>query len=1415
MKKLIVTAVVCVLASRMPAFAQSGNASVSGFVQDPTQAFIPGVMITATNTQTGVVTTAVTNESGTYTIVSLLPGSYKLTAELPGFKTQVINDVQLGQSASARYNFTLQVGAVADSVEVTAQATALITESASTVGQVLTQKSVQDLPLVSTNVLDLMQTMAGVRGATLGESTTFAGVSTGMVNTVRDGLSVQDGRYANGVGATTQIHPDMVGEFRVILTPVDAELGRGNGQVQILTRSGTNQFHGSGVWSIRNSALDANTWSNNKQVVNGVWSPAQPTWVNRNELTGSLGGPIIKNKTFFFVLWDKQFERQRQTVRPVVLTDCARNGIFRYWESWGNGNTLTPTSTTGTPTTASVDSFGNPVRPATNPTGASYTGQLRYFSVFGPLAQNPTRPDCSDAVVQGSAWNQFRTGMDPSGVSQKYLALMPHANTFDGGDGLNTAVHQWVRNGHNAGNFGLATGTSTDTDRKQINTKIDHNFSSRHKLAFAYSYEWIDGEYLQNVNTAWPGSFASEVIRRPKVLTANFTSTLTSTLLNEARFGFRETRHVIWAPWEVTDPEKRKVPASFLMTGGQGIPFVYRPADVQGNTAQTAMSTNNFSCLSNCAQQGNNTPLYNYGDTVSWTKGKHAFKGGGDIRFTYTRGSETGTPTIPRALGGAQASLPNQAFANATNFPGLVNNNQTMANSLLYFLSGSVASASQVYFIQSPDHQNKWMSYLDRKRKINEPHQNEFSLFFKDDWKVRPSLTLNLGLRYEFYGIPYEGQGLTTAPSGGAGLAMFGVSGRSFDRWLRPDNPVDLNLVTQLEFVGPKTKQPDKGIYPNDRNNFGPAVGFAWALPWFGKDKTNVRGGYQITYVGAGHAGQLSNAIFAAPGFINSAQTAGPLDGSYFNVLNLPGEIPITPSSLPMAPFPIQKQNQNINAFDPNYVTPYIQNFTLSVTREISRNLTLDVRYIGTRGMKLFNYFDLNIPNVFSNPTLFDALERTRRGEDVLLFDQMFMGLSLVAATPAVNGTTQRGSQHLRLNTTFRDALANGDYVTVANSLNTFNGFGTGATGVVQGVAGERGTVLRRANKGINVPGGTTVQGAPSVDAGLFPENWIVANPQFNMANYYTNSGKSNYHSLQLQGTLRPTYGLNLQGTYVWSRSLETPLVGSNIANGLLTAPTFTNPADRDKDYALSPNHVTHDFRSFGSFDLPLGPGRTFFRNSSGFFARAIEGWQTSFIVNLSTGQPVSIGSTYINGTTVSPTGLYGGSVPDIVGPFPVKGFGNVRWNGDFGNFFGDTFSKVTDPQCGLVAADLKQFCTLQAVTDAKTGQILLQNPKPGTRGTLGRQTLELPGNWSFDAAMSKTMRISETKSLVIRMDATNIFNHPVPNLAITNTPNNTPPAGLNINSTVPFGFIQDKGNSTVMGSEKFRQFKGVLRFNF
>jgi Carboxypeptidase regulatory-like domain len=1385
----------CALSSTMT-FAQSSNAAVGGFVQDPSQAYIPGVTVTATNTQTGVSVSAVTNESGAYNIPSLLPGKYKISAELPGFRTQVFNNVELGANIAARYNFVLAVGAAAETVEVTAEQTALIAESSPTIGQVLTENKVRDLPLVSNNVLDLMKTMPGVQGGIYSATTTFAGISASAVNTTRDGLSVQEGRYAYGVGSTTLINPDMVGEFRVILAPVDAETGRGNGQVQITTRSGTNQFRGAASWNIRNSALDANTWVNNKQVVRGVWTPALSNWQNDNEYSISLGGPIKRNKTFFFFLWDQNIERDRTQMRPVVLTDCARNGIFRYWDFYQNGNlnTLTSGLTTANPVIQSVDSFGNPLRPATNPNGTPYTGQLRYFSVFGQLANTPTKPDCSDAaVVPGTSWDSNRTGMDPTGFSQKYISYMAHPNVFDGGDGLNTAIYQWQFGAHGTGDLATAYGTSFVADHHQENLKVDHLFNPRHKIAVNGSYQVIPNDYIpvSGPTVQWPNGYLSKTLRKPRVLTANLTSTLTASLLNEARFGYRANWHYVWAPWEVPDVSARQVPLSLLLNGQQGFPIAHSAATIASTvTGGGTLTTVSFTCSTGCAQQGNYTPLFEYADTLSYTHGKHAFKAGADIRISYTKGYETPTAPIPKAFGGAGNNA-NLKFSNNPGMPNLVANNQTVANSLLYFLSGSLDHAQMYYHIYSSSNP-QWNSFLDHARKLTWAHQNDWSAFLKDDWKVRPSFTLNLGVRYEFYGVPYENRGLTPATVGG-GIAMLGVSGRSFDQWLRtPSGPVDTSLSSQIELVGPNSPNPSRGLYRDSWKNFGPAVGFSWELPWFGKEKTNVRGGYQITYAKPGNLANLVNNIFLNPGFSNLAQTSGPLDGSYFDLRNLSPLVPIAPATQPLQPLPFTKPNQAMYAFDSNFKTPYIQNLTLSVTRNVSRNVTVDVRYIGTRGLKLDGSVDLNSPNVFYNPKLFNALETTRRGGDDPLFDQMFLGLNLnpgvagcdkanpAALCGAVNGTTQTGSQALRLNSTFRASLANGDYATLAGLINTYNGIGSGASGTVNfGVSGERGTVLKRANQGFNVPGGNSGSNIPAgtvVQAGLFPANWIAANPQVSSANFYNNSGKSNYHSLQLQTTLRATQGLTFQGTYVWSRSLA------------LSSSTWTNPADRDPDYNLAPTHVTHDFRANGTYALPIGRDGLLFSKAPSWVGRLIEGWQTSFIINMTSGTPTSISA----GNT-----LYANGVPDIVGPFPVKSFGKVQWNGNAGSYFGSKFNAIADPQCNQIAAELKPYCTIQALTDAQSGQILLQNPQPGKRGSLGQKTIEMPGTWAYDGALTKAIRLTESKRLQLRVDATDVLNHP--NMG---TPN------LNLTSTNPFGSIQAKGT-------QHRQFKALLRLDF
>ena len=177
------------------AYAQSSFATISGTVSDSTGALIPGVTVKATNTATNVASTVLSNEAGAYNLPGLLPGTYKVSAELSGFQVQTLTDVQLGNAQQVRLNFTLKVAGVAQSLEVSIPVDTLLATSSPTIGQVLGEKKVSDLPLVGNNVLNLIGVLSGVENvtsATFGrESTTFAGVSTTNITTVRDGVMVR------------------------------------------------------------------------------------------------------------------------------------------------------------------------------------------------------------------------------------------------------------------------------------------------------------------------------------------------------------------------------------------------------------------------------------------------------------------------------------------------------------------------------------------------------------------------------------------------------------------------------------------------------------------------------------------------------------------------------------------------------------------------------------------------------------------------------------------------------------------------------------------------------------------------------------------------------------------------------------------------------------------------------------------------------------------------------------------------------------------------------------------------------------------------------------------------------------------------------------------------------------------------
>jgi len=298
--------------------AQTNYATLGGTVADASGALIPGVTMTATNIDTGIVTTVVSNETGAYQFAALQPGRYRVTAELTGFRTQVYDNVTLGLSQQVRLNFSLQVGGQAQTVEVTLDGDNLIATTSASVGTVLTDQRVRDLPISGRNVLDLLSTTPGTGyGAVAGG---FAGGRVTTVNVTRDGINIQDGRYAEaGAYSTTFVSPDLVEEVRVILAPADAETGRGSGQVQLLTRSGTNQYRGSLFWTNHNSKLDANNYFNN---LNNV----PRDYENRNQFGGRFSGPVIKNKTFFFFLFDGQRYLLKQNTTGTVLTAAARQG---------------------------------------------------------------------------------------------------------------------------------------------------------------------------------------------------------------------------------------------------------------------------------------------------------------------------------------------------------------------------------------------------------------------------------------------------------------------------------------------------------------------------------------------------------------------------------------------------------------------------------------------------------------------------------------------------------------------------------------------------------------------------------------------------------------------------------------------------------------------------------------------------------------------------------------------------------------------------------------------------------------------------------------------------------------------------------------------------------------------------------
>src|SRR5580658_7434994 len=1232
------------------ASAQGTDAVVTGTVLDPAGAAMPDTSVTALNTDTGVSKTVKSDSAGVYEFPALPPGTYTLSADRSGFRKFVMAGLTLRTGDHVEQNLKLEVGATTESVQVTATAEGVQYLTASQ-GGTLNAGRIEDLPVNSRNAMDFVATQAGVVG------TNFNGARNDMLNITLDGSNIQDNFITEAIG-TTQIATsvDRVEEMKVVTSPADAEFGRGSGQVQLVSRSGTNQFHGSGWDFLHNTDLNANSWANNR---NGIPRGVQV----ENQAGGRLGGPIKKNKTFFFGLFEANIQHFQTTSTATVLTNSARQGIFRFYPGVTNAN-----SQAAKPV---VDINGNPITPA----GA--TGPLQSVSLFG-LDPN-------------------RLGPDTSGIVAKNLALLPLPNTFNTGDGLNTAGYNFV--------------VPSSDDIYSFTVRIDHNFSDRERLTASYDRDmenYPNGFDAQPLPTSPAGDYKDT----GEVGSVALVSTLKSNIVNEARIGLTKNGVYFLAPWN----------ASSLGQAGT-LP------SLDGNSYIMALAAGTSPLGTTTAEdpQGRTSPVYEARDRITWLHGKHTFKAGIDRRYTSAN-SYVSFDAVPRVTLGVAASSGTQ---NITTIAG-IGANGTSAGNLLAMLAGSVASENQYFYATA----GKTPVYLPGQNAQHTWKEREWGTFFQDDFKARNNLTLSFGLRWDYYGTPYAAAGNLGGVVGGSS-SIFGISGNSLGALFNP-GVYNINNLTQTEYIGKNSPNPNVNPWNSNNKNFAPTLGLSWSLPWFGRDKTVFRAGYGIAYERNTLVVVDQLYGYSVPGYLNQVAYAPP---TYQNLVN--STLPLTPTNRPFATVPINDTNastQTLLVANSGLKTPYIQNWNTSVGRQLSKGLTIDVRYVGSKGSRMYRGSNINENNIFESGVL-NAFEITDAGGNAPLFNQIFKGLN-VSGVGVVDGVNITGSQAVRGNTTLNAYLLHNNVGGFANFL-AYNTF----------VTGIRGGLLK--------------------NGGLAP-NLIAANPQFGSAYYISNDSNSTYNSGQVELSKRFANGFQVQAAYVRSKALGD-------YDGTSQSETAAYYTDRNHhlDKRLLSFDRTNVITSSGIFDVPVGPGKKFLSSGHGVVARIVERWQTAVIFNKYSGSPTtftdSAGGTFNNTSTA--TAVLNGPIPS----------GSVHIVGNNVEYF-NNLTQVTDPSAKNLPSALQSQSALFAVQNS-AGQTILQNPYLGTLGGLSPTAYRGLGTFTLNAQASKSILLSKEHNftLKLRADAINLLNH-----EIWGTPS------LNIDST-SFGRITSASGARTM----------------
>ncbi len=1098
---------VLLLPTTLPAQGTGGR--ILGRIADPSGAVLAHVKVVATNDATGVSRDTDSNDSGDYSFPEVPVGVYSLSFELTGFKKDLRHGVSVDLNQVVTLNMVMQIGQAQEVVDVTAEAP-LVDTTSTQLGAIMGSREVSNLPLNSRDTYQLLQLQPGVMSTTGSSNSLIYGSDSPGAVSVNGGRGRANNFSVNGGDAndlfvnlpTVQPSPDSIQEFRVLTNTFDAEYGRNSGSViNVVTKSGTNQWHGSTYEFFRNKVLNANQYC----FTGGEGLPCEKPQFNQNQFGGTFGGPIKKDRTFFFASYEGRRIRQG-ILSPAVTVPSAQE-------------TPSPTNLVNGQIVADFSD----VNPVTGGNASPFAGTLTNSSILSsrPGCQAATTAIGGGAISDGAAYATIFPN------SQIPLACM---------DPTAVDLLQFVPQAPNGGNL-ITTVPTEPTRGDQFTVKVDHRINDKQNLSIYYYFD--DERIVQpfanfELTGADVPGFGSIIAQRIQQWNVSHTWTISNDMVNEARFNYnREAQQTFQHPENTELVQNSCPPAPSWLTSVTGAPPCFY-GDVASNLygihpylgasreGLPSISVAGGFSLGNDSegelpQTGNS---FQWSDNLTKVSGVHTFKFGVDVRrqqfnqFLYY--NVNGTFDY---YGGG----PNDVGA-ANLYP----------NFLLGLPDQFGQGSGQVEYVRN----------------------SGLYLFAQDSWKIKPNLTLNYGLRWEL-NTPLAdvaqhvqtfrpGQNSTVYPCGG------------------PNTDCGSQDATGLVVPG------DAGIPPGMTQTyykaFAPRIGIAWSPGNSGK--TSIRAGWGLFY---NPVEQLvleqfgAEPPFGGSTFVYETQFNQPFLGqdgatTYLNPFN--GVLnPPRGSQVDWATFePILL----FGDFQPHMRTQYSAQYNLTVERELTRDLKLEVSYVGTQGHRLLATHDVNYSNPQTCLDLDSILGAGTCGQ--FTEDSPFF---------VPGGTTLPVPLHL--------PYAQNNSVIPANTT-------IGPNGIT--LVGLRPYSSPQCDP---LSGnGCPVNGVP-VFSSIFAQDTIA---------------NSAYNSLQISLDKRFAHGLQFTAAYTYSKSIDE----ASSFEGIL------NPLPGANNRSLSLFDARHRFVVSYLWNLPV-------RKYSGVAGRLLDDWAVSGITTYQTGFPIRITS--------------------------------------------------------------------------------------------------------------------------------------------------------------------------------------------